>query len=200
MKNSFLKKITDISGIHKRAAFSDLPDRLPSKESVFQALAKERYSCRKFKDTPLTDVQINHILEAARVAPTAANKQPVHVWVVKSPEALEKLKGATDYTYGAPVVFMVGAKPEAAWVRKYDGKNGAEVDAAIVGTHIMLEASALGLGNVWVGSFDPAKIKADFPETDGYEVVALFPVGQPDVQTSANHEKRQSTEEFASFI
>ena len=200
MKNSFLKKITDISGIHKRAAFSDLPDRLPSKESVFQALAKERYSCRKFKDTPLTDVQINHILEAARVAPTAANKQPVHVWVVKSPEALEKLKGATNYTYGAPVVFMVGAKPEAAWVRKYDGKNGAEVDAAIVGTHIMLEASALGLGNVWVGSFDPAKIKADFPETEGYEVVALFPVGQADVQTSANHEKRKSTEEFASFI
>ena len=200
MKNSFLKKISDISGIHKRAAFSDLPDRLPSKESVFLALAKERYSCRKFKDTPLTDIQINHILEAARVAPTAANKQPVHVWVVKSPEALEKLKGATDYTYGAPVVFMVGAKPDAAWVRKYDGKNGAEVDAAIVGTHIMLEASALGLGNVWVGSFDPAKIKADFPETDGYEVVALFPVGQPDVQTSANHEKRQSTEEFVSFI
>lgn len=200
MKSSFLKKISDISGIHKRAAFSDLPDRLPSKESVFQTLAKERYSCRKFKDTPLTDVQINHILEAARVAPTAANKQPVHVWVVKSPEALEKLKGATDYTYGAPVVFMVGAKPEAAWVRKYDGKNGAEVDAAIVGTHIMLEASALGLGNVWVGSFDPARIKADFPETDGYEVVALFPVGQPDAQTSANHEKRQGIEEFASFI
>ena len=57
-----------------------------------------------------------------------------------------------------------------------------------------------GLGNVWVGSFDPAKIKADFPETAGYEVVALFPVGQADVQTSANHEKRQSSEEFVSFI
>lgn len=73
MKNKFLKKISDISNLHKRAAFSDLPDRLPAKESVFQALAKERYSCRQFKDTPLTDVQINHILEAARVAPTAAN-------------------------------------------------------------------------------------------------------------------------------
>ena len=145
-------------------------------------------------------MQIKHILEAARLAPTAANKQPVHVWVVKSPEALEKLKGATDYTYGAPVVFMVGAKPEAAWVRKYDGKNGAEIDAAIVGTHIMLEASALGLGNVWVGSFDPAKIKADFPQTDGYEVVCLFPVGYADTETSANHDKRQEMEAFASEI
>ena len=189
--SKFWKKLSDISNIHKRAAFSDLPERLSSKESMFQALAKERYSCRKFKDTPLTEVQIKHILEAARLAPTAANKQPVHVWVVKSPEALEKLKGATDYTYGAPVVFMVGAKPEAAWVRKYDGKNGAEIDAAIVGTHIMLEASALGLGN---------KIKADFPQTEGYEVVCLFPVGYADTETSANHDKRQEMEAFASEI
>ena len=120
MKNRFLKKISDISNLHRRAAFSDLPDRLPAKESVFQALAKERYSCRQFKDTPLTDVQINHILEAARVAPTAANRQPVHVWVVKSPEALEKLKGATDYTYGAPVVFMVGAKPDFPETADYE--------------------------------------------------------------------------------
>ena len=198
--SNFLKKLSDISNIHRRAAFSDLPERLPAKESAFQALAKERYSCRKFKDTPLTDVQINHILETARLAPTAANKQPVHVWVVKSPEGLEKLKGATDYTYGAPVVFMVGAKPEAAWVRKYDGKNGAEIDAAIVGTHIMLEASALGLGNVWVGSFDPAKIKADCPETAGYEVVCMFPVGHAAVDTSTNHDKRQEMKEFASEI
>ena len=200
MKNRFLKKISDISNLHKRAAFSDLPDRLPAKESVFQALARERYSCRQFKDTPLTGIQINHILEAARVAPTAANKQPVHVWVVKSPEALEKLKGATDYTYGAPVVFMVGAKADAAWVRKYDGKNGAEIDAAIVGTHIMLEASALGLGNVWVGSFDPAKIKADFPETAGYEMVCLFPVGHAAAEAGANHGKRQEMKAFATEI
>lgn len=200
MKNKFIQKISDLTHIHKRAAFSDLPDRLPARETAFQALARERFSCRAFKDTPLTEVQINHILEAARLAPTAANKQPVHVWVVKSPEALEKLKNATQYTYNAHVVFMVGAKPEAAWVRKYDGKNGAEIDAAIVGTHIMLEASALGLGNVWVGSFDPAKIKADFPETAGYEVVALFPVGAPAAEPGPNHEKRQSKDDFATEL
>ena len=200
MKSSFLKKITDISNIHKRAAFSDVPDRLPSRESEFYALAKERYSCREFKDTPLTDIQINHILEAARVAPSAANKQPVHVWVVKSPEALAKLHGATDYTFNAPVVFMVGAKADAAWVRKYDGKNADDVDAAIVGTHIMLEASAWGLGSLWVGSFDPAKVKADFPETAGYEVLCLLPVGIAAANPSQRHYERQPMEEFASEI
>lgn len=198
--NRILQKLSDITHIHKRAAFSDIPERIAAKESAFMSIARERYSCRGFKDSPLTEVQIGHILEAARLAPTAANKQPVHVWVVKSPEAMERLKGATQYLYNAPVVFMVGAKPEAAWVRKYDGKNGAEVDAAIVGTHIMLEASALGLGNVWVGSFDPAKIKADFPETAGYEIVAIFPVGIPAAEPGPNHGKRQPKEDFASEL
>ena len=200
MKKTFLERISDIAHIGRRAAFADVPERIGATETAFQALARERYSCRAFKDTPLTDAQIGQILEAARVAPTACNNQPVHVWVVRSPEGLKKLKAATNYLYGAPAVFMVGAKPDAAWVRKYDGKNGAEVDAAIVGTHIMLEASALGLGNVWVGSFDPAKIKADFPETAGYEIVCLFPVGLPAAGPGLKHNHRQSMKEFASEI
>ena len=164
------------------------------------SLAKERYSCRKFTPDPLTEDQIGHILQAARLAPTAANRQPVHVWVAKSPEALERIDAATQYRYGAPVVFMVGCRKEAAWVRKYDGKNGAEVDAAIVGTHIMLEASALGLGNVWVGSFDPAKIAASFPETAGYEIICLFPVGKADMGPGPKHAERIPIEEFSSEL
>ncbi len=200
MKNKFFRKINDITHIHKRAAFSDLPDRYLSKESAFQAIARDRFSCRSFKDTPLTDVQIGHILESARLAPSAKNLQPTHVWVVKSPEAMAKLSEVTKSIYGAPVVFMVGCKPEDAWVRGYDNKNGAEVDAAIVGSHIMLEASALGLGNVWVGSFDPAKLKELFPETAGYEIVALFPVGIPATDTSTNHENRKPLEEFTTTL
>ena len=198
--SKFWKKLSDITHLHKRAAFSDLPERIAQKESTFMSIARDRYSCRKFLDKPLTEVQVSHILEAARLAPSAANRQPVHVWVVQSPEALEKLKGATDYTYGAPVVFLVGAKPEDAWVRKYDGYNGAETDAAIVGTHIMLESAALGLGNVWVGSFDPARIKADFPETEGYQVYALFPVGYPDAEPGPNHAVRKDKESFVTVI
>lgn len=200
MASKFLQKLEDLTHIYHRAAFTDEKRRKLVTETHFMSLVQERYSCRAFKSAPLSQEKIDQILEAARLAPTAANRQPVHVWVVKSPEGLAKLKGATDYTYGAPVVFMVGAKAEDAWVRKYDGKNGAEVDAAIVGTHIMLEASALGLGNVWVGSFDPAVIKADFPETEGYEVICLFPVGLPDAQPGPNHEKRISIAEFASEI
>lgn len=198
--SKFWNKLSDITHLHKRAAFSDLPERIAAKESVFMGIAKGRFSCRKFKDTPLTEVQIKHILEAARLAPSAKNNQPVHVWVVKSEEALSKLKSASNYLYDAPAVFMVGYNPEEAWVRKSDGKNGGDIDAAIVGTHIILETYALGLGSVWVGSFDPAAIKAAFPETTGYEIVALFPVGTPDAEDSPNHGKRKPLEGFASEL
>jgi len=200
MASKFLQKLSDLTHIYHRAAFTDEKSRKLVKETHFMSLVQERYSCRAFKNVPVPQDVIDQILEAARLAPTAANKQPVHVWVVKSPMALAKLKGATDYTYDAPVVFMVGAKSDAAWVRKYDGKNGAEIDAAIVGTHIMLEASALGLGNVWVGSFDPAVIAEEFPETAGYEVVCLFPVGFPAALPGPNHGRRVPLSDFASEI
>ena len=66
-----------------------------STKSSFLKLAAERYSCRGFQSKPVSDEDIAAILEAARLAPTAVNKQPVHVWVMKSPEARAKLKEAT---------------------------------------------------------------------------------------------------------
>jgi len=200
MKNKFLQKLSDITRIHHRAAFVDVKDRVTPKTSAFLKLAQERYSCRAFEKKAVGEKEVMQILEAARVAPTAANKQPVHVWTVKSPEALAKLKEATQYLYDAPVVFVVGGKSADAWVRKYDGKNGAEIDAAIVGSHIMLEAADLGLGCVWVGSFDPAKVLASFPEMAGYEPVALFPVGWPAAEAGANHSKRQTLEQFVTEL
>lgn len=171
-----------------------------SPKNTFLKLAAERYSCRGFQSLPVPDTDIAAILEAARLAPTAVNKQPVHIWVMQSPEAMAKLKEATPYTFGAPVVFLVGCKKEAAWVRKYDGHNGAEIDAAIVGTHIMMEVSDLGLGSTWVGSFDPAVIRKNFPETAGYEPVALFPVGVPAADPSPRHGERKSLEELTTLL
>ncbi len=200
MKNKFLQRISDITRIHHRAAFVDVKDRVAPKTSAFLKLAKERYSCRSFAQKAVSDQDIDQILEAARVAPTAANKQPVHVWVVRQPESLAKLKKTTQYLYDAPVVFVVGCAADKAWVRKYDGKNGAEIDAAIVGTHIMMEVADLGLGCVWVGSFDPAKVLEQFPQMDGYEPVALFPVGVPVGEPGEKHDKRQAKEEFVTEL
>ncbi|MBO4475163.1 MAG: nitroreductase family protein [Bacteroidales bacterium] len=190
-KKPFFHFLSDISKIHHRAAFTDVAKHTNPKQSQFLKLAQERYSCRAFKSTPITEEELASVLEAGRLAPTAKNQQPVHLWVIKSPEGLEKLKQITPYSYDAPIAILVGCKPEEAWVRKYDGKNGAEIDAAIVATHIMLEAAALNLGSVWVGSFDPAKLKELYPETAGWEPVAILPIGYPATGPGPNHGKRK---------
>ncbi len=198
--NKFFQKLSDLTHIHHRAAFTDLPGKDFSGAAAFEALVKGRFSCRAFQDTPLSQEQLDYILEAARLAPTAVNRQPVHIWVVQAREYRDKLKETSAYTYDAPVIFIVGCRPEDAWVRKYDGKNGAEIDAAIVGTHIMMEAADLGLGCTWVGSFDPAKLKEVLPQIGEWVPVAMFPVGHILGEPSARHSERKAIEDLVTKL
>ena len=168
----------------------------------FTDVLQRRYSCRVFSAQAVEPGKLARILEAGRIAPTAVNKQPVHVWAVSKPETLEAIKGVTRSNYGAPLILVVGCKPGEAWVRRYDGKNGAEVDATIVATYLMLAAENEGLATLWVGSYDPALLKDILPGTEGYELVAMINVGYPapDSKSSAMHESRKAMEEFMTKI
>ena len=165
----------------------------------FLTLAKERYSVRRLTGDAVAQEDLEKILEAGRLAPTAHNNQPVRIWLVRSPEALEKLKSVTEFPFVKAVnaVFVIGSDPSAAWVRPFDGKNFADVDAAIVATQMMLEIADLGLGTTWVGHFDADKLKALFPEMIPFNLIALFPVGVPAVEArpSRLHEDRKPEEE-----
>ena len=165
-------------------------------------LFNRRYSCRSFSPRPISKEAIDRILESARIAPTAVNKQPVHIWAITAPDTLVAIKSTTRSNYGAPLLLAVGCRPSEAWVRRYDGKNGAEVDAAIVATYLMLAAENEGFATLWVGSFDPALLKAILPGADGYEFVAIINVGYPaeNSQPSPMHEVRKSMEEFVTRI
>jgi len=202
-KKTFLDKITDLTKIHHRAAFSSV-DKHISKlnfETHFAELAAARYSCRSFQERPLNPAKVNKILEVGRIAPTAANRQPVHVWALTGADALARIHNV-HAAFGAPAVFMVGSKADEAWVRSFDGKNGAETDAAIVATHILLETADLGLGSVWIGAFDPAKVAEQFPETAGYEVTALIAVGYPaeGAEPNVRHSERKSLDDFSTIL
>ena len=108
----------------------------------------------------------------------------------------------TCSNYGAPVLLVVGCRPADAWVRRYDGKNGAEVDAAIVATYLMLAAENEGLATLWVGSFDPALLRNILPDTDGYDLVAIINVGYPapDSKPSAMHEEGKTVGEVVTRV
>ena len=92
----------------------------------------------------------------------------------------------------------MGCRPADAWVRRYDGKNGAEVDASIVATYLMLAAENEGLATLWVGSFDPALLRGILPGAEGYELVAMINVGYPapESQPSPMHRARKAIDEF----
>lgn len=162
----------------------------------FLDLAKKRYSCRKISSRAVEAEKLQKILEAANLAPTAVNKQPLHIWLLESSEAMAKVAQTTPYIFGAPVAFVVGSKAEDAFVRSSDKKNFADIDASIVATHMMLAIEDLGLATTWVGHFDAPKLKELFPEMADYELVAIFPVGYAagDAAPSARHSERKGIE------
>lgn len=170
----------------------------------FLSLAKARYSCRRILGGPVSEEHLNKILEAGRCAPTAHNNQPVKIWVVKSPEALEKLKKTAPFPFVEAVecVLAVGTLPATAWVRPFDGKNFADVDGAIVTTQMMMEIEDLGLATTWVGHFESDKLKEAFPEMIPYNMIALLPIGQPDPEArpSRLHEDRKPLSEYTAEL
>ena len=163
----------------------------------FLEWAKARYSCRKLTSEAIEPEKIERILQAAIAAPTAKNLQRYTIWAVKSPEAFDKLKQTTNYTFGSALAFVVGAKKDGAFDRPFDNKNFAEVDAAIVATHLMLAVQDEGLGTTGVGYFDAPKMQELFPEMQGYELIAIFPVGYPaeTAKPSNRHEDRRPMSE-----
>ncbi len=162
----------------------------------FHDLAACRHSVRKFSGQPIEKEKLDRILEAGRIAPTACNYQPQRILVLQSEQARTKLKECTAYHFDAPVVLLVCYDKTKSWKRSFDGDDSGTVDASIVTTQMMLQASELGIGSTWVGFFDPQKIRGVFKLPSDYVPVALLPLGYPaeDSQPSPMHAKREPVE------
>ena len=145
----------------------------------FLKLAKTRYACRKYSDRKVETEKLNAILEAGRIAPTAANRQPQRVIVVESQEGLERLTRCTR-DFKAPCALIVCADKSEAWTRKYDGKCVTDIDATIVTDHMMLEATAQGLNTLWICMFKPEMVRQEFSLPDNIEPVNILLVGYGD--------------------
>lgn len=145
----------------------------------FQALSAARYSLRKFSAQPVEQEKLDIILEAGRNAPTAHNYQPQRIFVLQSPEALEKADACMGSHFHPPVILAVTYDPSVSWKRETDGKDHGEIDAAIAATQMMLQAADLGLGTTYVGMFEPEKLLAAFPEMAGTVPITLLPLGYP---------------------
>ena len=139
-------------------------------------IAKKRFSVRDYTDQKVEPEKLNKILEAAHVAPIAANLQPVHLIVAQSDEALAKVSKAANI-YGAPLAIIVCADHNKAWVRPFDKKQTGDIDASILTDHMMLQATELGLGSVWVCYFKPDVLSKEFDLPANLEPVNILVVG-----------------------
>jgi nitroreductase len=148
----------------------------------FEQLIKHRYSCRHYSPDQIEEDALNKILEAARLAPTAANRQPFQIIIIKTKGKEDQLMNIylKDWFVQPPLVLCVCSDPEAGWFRKkFDNQSYATVDAAIVMDHITLQAADLGIGTCWIGAFNPQAAREFLKLPDHIEPIAFTPLGYP---------------------
>jgi nitroreductase len=161
----------------------------------FVELATKRYSVRSYKAEPVEDDKLQSVLQAARLAPTAANRQAFRLIVIPTKSRESELLRIYNRSWfvQAPVVICICAIPNEAWVRS-DGKNYSDVDAAIVMDHLILAGADLGLGTCWVGAFDPVAAREVLGIPEQAEPIAFTPLGYPADQSRAK--KRKSLDDL----
>ncbi len=167
----------------------------------FLELAESRHSVRSYSDQPIENEKLEKILRAGQVAPTAANRQPQRIYVLKSPEAMETLRSTTPFAFNAPMALLVCADMETSWVG-VDGHVSAPIDATIALTQMMLEAWNLGIGSLWVRGYDKNVISQAFNLPANYEPIAIMPLGYPSEKSAPHkiHYDRKPLSETVSFL
>jgi nitroreductase len=144
----------------------------------FLTLAEKRCTTRGFTGEKIPDTDLERILLAGRVAPTACNKQPQRIIVVKRTENIEKVQKAYQ-TFGSSCILIVCRDRRNELIRPYDMKCSGDLDIGIICDHMMLAARELDIGSVMVGLFDPAVIRSGFMLPEYIEPVALLFLGYP---------------------
>ena len=157
---------------------------------------------RKFDSRPVAKEDIERILRAGQVAPTACNFQPQRIFVLQSEDALAKMRICTKCHFDAPLGLLVCYDSNQSWKRKFDGQDSGWVDASIVTTHMMLAAHELGVGSTWVMYFDPAAMRAEFELPENLIPAALLVMGYPasDAEVNPLHLQKKAIVETVTYL
>jgi nitroreductase len=158
--------------------------------SVFDAI-KDRRSIRTYKDEDIPKDRLDKLMEAARLAPSAGNRQIWKFIVVENEQIKKQLVTACNNQ-----AFVGTASLVIAGIGDSDQK-WHQVDLAIALEHIVLEAVELGLGSCWIGAFNEEEVKRILKIPQDKKVVALLTVGIPDESPAARPRKAQ--EEIVAF-
>lgn len=171
----------------------------------FLELASARRSCRAYLDKPVPDEAIANCIEAARLAPSACNKQPWRFIIVKERGRLDAICDKAllpgipmPWLRKAPVIAALCAERSAFTHRLAPLLSGVQyhlVDSGIAGEHFVLAAQAQGLGTCWIGWFKPGPLKRILGIPWRVKVVSLISLGYPESQREPS--PRLSTSEIS---
>ncbi|MBP1946572.1 nitroreductase family protein [Methanobacterium petrolearium] len=156
---------------------------------VFEAIT-ERKSIRKYKKAAVEADKLETVLESARIAPSASNRQEWKFLVVKDQDTRDKLIGAANgqkFVGQAPVT-IVACSTESERVMPC-GQYAYPVDLSIAVSFMILEATELGLGTCWLGAFDEEKVKEILSIPKDIRVPAMFTLGYADEKPALRRRK-----------
>lgn len=167
----------------------------------FKELIKARYSCKKYDGKQISNDQLQAILKAGRLAPTAKNLQEQHIYVMQSEEALATIDEVTPCRYGAPTVLVVAFDAQDVYVYPGEQRDSGIEDASIVATHMLLAAKDAGVDSCWINRFNPAELKEKLGLPENEEILMLMDLGYAAEGAGplANHDKRKSLDETVTY-
>ena len=148
----------------------------------FYEVVRRRLSVRSYKPDPVPEETLARIIEAGRLAPSAHNCQPWKFIVVRDQDVRAALMLACrgQKSVGeAPVVVCACAIEAQAWKGMGGYWSAETVDLAIALEHMMLAATAEGLGTCWIGAFVEADVRRVLSIPEGVRPIALMPLGFP---------------------
>lgn len=161
----------------------------------FSELIRQRFSVRAYKNQEVEKDKLLQVLDAGRMAPSAANFQPWHFIVVNDPQKRKEVcacyKGA--WLSQAPLIIVVCSDKSQSWKRSFDGKDSSDIDTAIAVDHMTLMATELGLGTCWICNFNTRLCSELLKIPRQLEAVAILPLGYPAVDAPVKKRKPLSS-------
>ncbi len=168
---------------------------------TFLDLANIRSSVRSYSQKAVEPEKLEYILEAARLAPSAVNKQPWKVYMI-TPESSNELRDKIQQCYNrnwfktAPYYLILCVEHDQSWHRGSDNKDHGDIDISILAEHICLAAAEQDLGTCWVCNFDAGLCHQLFSLGPNEEPAVLIPLGYPSEDYVMKQKSRKALDEI----
>ncbi len=151
----------------------------------FLDLIKKRRTIRQFKPDEIPDRILIKVVDAGRLAPSAANLQPLEFVVVKEPEQRKKIFSCLRWAaYISPAGDPKPGHEPAAYVvilvNTEVRDKGYEYDVGAAAENIILAALTQGLGSCWLISVDREAVRSILSVPDKYRIDSVIALGYPD--------------------